>query len=407
MKPLLTYHGNIPILTDTSSTDNGLVSLSVTFAGGSSVETPQLNGVSHFIEHLVFRGSRKYSSLEISKETERLGGYMNAYTTKEQTTFYINGFADNFPKFMDILIDIVFFPKLAAEDFQHEKKVILTEIASLKDSPEEYLDEMAESYFFEGNPMAMPISGTEETVKGFGLSELRNYYKEKYTAANCIIAVSGGASADDVIKALDASGADLYTNNLVESVKPCTGKLFDQSFSLGVEQVYAQHMLPACTAECDERFELSILNMILGGLMSSRLFQEVREKKGLCYNIETDMSLYRTTGSLSVFFSCDRDNLNQVEEITRREIKKLAKGGITKSEFELAVNQLLYSFYSGLETSSGRMFSNLRQFFYHGKPVDTAEIIKRIKGVQLNNVNAIAEKYYSAEGSRCLILPSE
>lgn len=407
MKPLLTYHGNIPILTDISSADSGLVSLSVTFSGGSAVETPKLNGVSHFIEHLVFRGSRKYSSIEISKESERLGGYMNAYTTKEQTTFYINGFADNFPKFMDILLDIVFFPNLTDEDFKHEKKVILTEIASLKDSPEEYLDEEAEGYFFEGNPMSMPISGTEKTVKGFSEAELRRYYKEKYTAGNCIIAVSGGAAAGDVIRALDNSGADLHGAKPVQGVEPCAGKHFDKTLSLGVEQVYAQYMMPACSAVDDERFELSVLNMILGGLMSSRLFQEVREKKGLCYNIETDTSLYRASGVLSVFFSCDRENLAEVEEITRREIKKLAKSGISKSEFELAQNQLLYSFCSGLETSSGRMFSNLRQFFYQEKAVDTDEIIKRIKGMKLENVNAIAEKYYSAEESRCLILPSE
>lgn len=148
MKPILTYHGEIPILTDSSGFANGLVSLSVTFKNGSMSETPAANGVSHFIEHLVFRGSRKYTLEEISKESERLGGYMNAYTTKEQTTFYINGFSGNFDKFMDILLDIAFFPNLSEADFKHEQKVILTEIASLKDSPEEYLDEEAEGYFF-------------------------------------------------------------------------------------------------------------------------------------------------------------------------------------------------------------------------------------------------------------------
>jgi predicted Zn-dependent peptidase len=407
MKPILTYHGELPILTDSSIGSNGLVSLSVTFKNGSMSETPAVNGVSHFIEHLVFRGSRKYTQEEISKESERLGGYMNAYTTKEQTTFYINGFSGNFDKFMDILLDIAFFPKLSEADFKHEQKVILTEIASLKDSPEEYLDEEAEGYFFEGHPMAMPISGTEQSVKGFGVESLRTFYNEKYTAGNCIISVAGSATADDVVKALDNIGADVYSKATAPFDKECVSKRFDKTLSLGVEQVYAQYMLPACTASNDERFELSALNMILGGLMSSRLFQEVREKRGLCYNIETDMSLYAMCGALSVFFSCDRENLGAVEEITMNEIKRMAKHGITKAEFELAVNQMLYGFCSGLETSSGRMFSNLRQFFFHGKTVDSDNITKRIKSMTLSGVNSIAEKYYSAEESRCLILPSE
>lgn len=407
MKPILTYHGEIPILTDSSGFANGLVSLSVTFKNGSMSETPAANGVSHFIEHLVFRGSRKYTLEEISKESERLGGYMNAYTTKEQTTFYINGFSGNFDKFMDILLDIAFFPNLSEADFKHEQKVILTEIASLKDSPEEYLDEEAEGYFFEGHPMAMPISGTEKSVKGFGISELRKFYKEKYTAGNCIISIAGSATAEDVINALDKSGANICSKASAPLTAACRGRKFDKTLSLGVEQVYAEYMMPGCTAADDERFELSALNMILGGLMSSRLFQEVREKRGLCYNIETDMSLYSLCGALSVFFSCDRANLNAVEEITRKEIRKMAKHGITESEFELAVNQMLYGFCSGLETSSGRMFSNLRQFFYHGKTVDSDSITQRIKSMTLGGVNAIAEKYYSAEESRCLILPSE
>lgn len=407
MKPLLTYHGEIPILTDNSVGSDGLVSLSVTFKNGSVSENISNNGVSHFIEHLVFRGSRKYALEQISEESERLGGYMNAYTSKEQTTFYINGFADNFSKFMDILLDISFFPNLTISDFKHEQKVILTEIASIKDSPEEYLDEEAEALFFEGHTMALPISGDLKSVKGLSLEELHKFYRQKYVAGNCIISVAGNVTPEEVIREIDKSGIDIHAKALLEAHSACTGKFFDKTLSLALEQVYAQYMLPACRAEDDERFELSALNMILGGLMSSRLFQEVREKRGLCYNIEADMSLYALCGALSVFFSCDKENLDAVEDITKKEIKKIAKFGITQKEFELAINQMLYSFCSGLETSSGRMFSNLRQFFYHQQSIDTDTIRQRIKSMTLDEINLIAEKYYSVEESRCLILPSE
>jgi predicted Zn-dependent peptidase len=405
MKPALTYHGELPILTDRAAFDNGLVSVSVTFRNGSVSETEANNGVSHFIEHLVFRGTRKYTFEEISKETERLGGYLNAYTTKEQTTFYINGFADNLSRFMDILLDISFFPNLTEDDFLHEKKVILNEIASLKDSPEEYIDEAAEAMFFKNHPLALPISGTEASVRSIGIDELRRFYTEKYRAGSCIISVAGNADASDIIRSLDDCGVDVYAKGTEFSPEPSPYSVFNEKLNLNVEQAYVQYMFPCCTALDDERFELSAVNMILGGLMSSRLFQEVREKRGLCYNIETDMNLYKFGGANTVFFSCDRENLDAVEMITVKEIERIAKEGISEAELELAVNQMLYSFCSGMETTGSRMFANLRQVFYLGKQVDSAAIKERIKKVSRAGVNLAAEKYFSQEGARCLILP--
>ncbi|WP_022849800.1 M16 family metallopeptidase [Limisalsivibrio acetivorans] len=407
MKPELASFGKIPIITDKTVASGGLVSVCITFRNGSTSEPPSINGVSHFIEHMVFKGTPTHSAEEISRETEKLGGYLNAFTTKEQTSYYISGFSENFPEFLRILLDIVFNPLMRDEDFYHEQKVILTEIASLKDNPEEYLDEISESFLFNGHPLAMPISGTAKEVSALSPGTLRDFYRSYYTPANCIISAAGDVTSGDIISILEEKGIDPGTGEMNTLPAEAKYTAFMHSEKSSSEHLYAQYLYPAFPATDGRRYALGTLNMILGGLMSSRLFQEIREKRGLCYNIESDVGLYSTGGSISVFCGCEKESFDEVDELIRREIEKISRNGITVDELTLARNQMLYSFFSGTETAGSRMFANIRHIFHYNRLVSRDEIREGIESVTLDDVNSLSEQIFADGGSRCLLLPSE
>lgn len=396
---------NIPVIYENVTDVSGLFTMSVFFKRGSMHEPDSINGISHVIEHMAFRKTRDFTSEDISRLSEMYGGYLNAYTSKEVTCFYIKGFRESLKLFTKLLANICFYPKFTEKDLSQEKKIIVDEINSTLDNPEEFLGELAEEKIFEGCSLSNPVSGTVETVKSLTLKTLKDYYKENYTPENCIIAVCGDVELSEVsdyiaeyfpVSAVQMPEKDDYVMSYADF-------RHDRQFKTG--QAYVQLMYPAFPYKDDRRFALGGLSMVLGGLMSSRLFQQVREKRGLCYNIESETVLYKHGGYLNIMFSCAQENQDEVIKLTDDEIKKLIRGGITEDELTMIKNQLKFSYYANFESLESRVQMNFRHIFHYGQLLDGNLILGLVDALSVQSVNSIAEELLGKEYSLCRLLP--
>ncbi|ADD68123.1 peptidase M16 domain protein [Denitrovibrio acetiphilus DSM 12809] len=395
---------NIPVIYERVSDASGLFTMSVYFKRGSVQEPDALNGISHLIEHMVFRKTRDYTSEDISKLSEMYGGYLNAFTSKEVTCFYIKGFRENLELFIKLLANISFYPEFTQDDFDQEKRIIIDEINSTLDNPEEFLGEISEEKFFAGCSLQNPVSGTVESVNSITIETLQKYYNENYTPENCVIAVCGDVDPDDTIKLI----SDNFPQSGGEALKvenSIVYNTFSHDTQFKSEQVYAQMMYPAFQYSDDRRFALGGLGMILGGLMSSRLFQVVREKHGLCYNIECESVLYSNGGYLDISYSCAPENNDNVMKLTGREIDKLLTKGISEEELVMVKNQLKFSYYSNFESLDSRAQMNFRHIFHYGKLLDGNLILGLVDSLSIKSVNLIAEDLFNKEFSLCRLLP--
>lgn len=395
---------NIPVIYEKVADTSGLFTISVFFKRGSMQEPDELNGISHLIEHMVFRKTRDYSSEDISRLSEMYGGYLNAFTSKEVTSFYIKGFKENLALFVKLMANICFYPEFTEEDLEQEKRIIIDEINSTLDNPEEYLGEIAEEHFFKGCRLQNPVSGTKETVNDINLDTLKKYYTEHYTAANCVIAVCGDVDSDETMKLIaDNFPTAAEAEDIIWEPAVYNTFTYDKQFKSG--QVYAQLMYPAFKYSDDRRFALGGLSMILGGLMSSRLFQVVREKHGLCYNIECESVLYSTGGYMDIMYSSAAENSDKVIDLTQKEIDKLLKNGITDDELVMIKNQLKFSYFANFESLDSRVQMNYRHWFHYGQLLDGNFILGLVDSLSIKSVNLIAEDLFTKEYSLCRLLP--
>lgn len=396
---------NIPVIYEKVTDASGLFTMSVFFRRGSVHEPDEVNGISHVIEHMAFRKTRDYSSEDISRLSEMYGGYLNAFTSKEITSFYIKGFKENLELFIRLLANICFYPEFTKSDLLSEKKIIAEEINSTLDNPEEYLGELAEEKIFDGSPLQNPVSGTIESVNSLTLDSLNTYTELNFTPENCVIAVCGDVNEDDVAKYISdhfPSAKEHHSSNGIYNVK-YNRFSYDKEFKSG--QVHAQLMYPAFPYRDDRRFPLAGLGMVLGGLMSSRLFQQVREKRGLCYNIESESVLYGMGGYMSILFSCAPEKYKEVVDLCELEIKSLLTEGITEEELVMIKNQLKFSYYSNFESLDSRVQMNFRHLYHYGQLLDENYILGLVDSLSVKSVNSIAEDILSKEYSLCRLLP--
>jgi predicted Zn-dependent peptidase len=397
--------GNIPVIYENVTSLPGLFTISVFFDTGSSNETAANNGVSHFIEHMAFRGTRDYTNEEISRLSEMYGGYMNAYTSKETTAYYIKGFSGNLELFIKLMANICFFPVFSEEDFIQEKQIIIDEINSVMDNPDEFLGEAAEEQLFKGCSLEYPVSGTVASVEGLEFAELKRFYKDNYTPDNCIIAISGDVDRDAVSKYIEKyfpMSQDNYAGKLNHYTPVYIPKNHDFKFKAG--QSYVQLMYPAFEYGNTERYPLSGAIMLLGGLMSSRLFQEIREKRGLCYNIEAEAVHYKNAGYANIMYSCAEKSGDKVLELVFAEIKKLMDKGITDDELTMIKNQLIFSYVSNFETLESRVQMNFRHIYHYGRLLERDEIMGRIEALDKTVVQRAAADIFGRDYSLCRLV---
>ncbi len=370
------------------------VSISVWVAAGSVYESDAENGISHFIEHMLFKGTNKRSAGDIAEQGDIIGGNLNAFTSKEYTCFYTKVLDDNLEFALELLSDIICNSKLDNDDIEREKGVVLEEIAMNNDSPEDLAQELLCQNFFLGNSLAAPILGNEDTVKSFNRHMLVDYMQRMYRPSNMVISVAGSVDAQSFIPLVEKyfSMSEPVAGN-INSVEPSYA-VKDDGLKLvlkqkDIEQAHISLGFKGFPILEDGYFPMVVLNNAVGGSMSSRLFQSIRENNGLAYSVYSSPASFAKTGYFALYAGTAQSRLLAVTELMLSEYKKIAQNGITSVELERARKQLKSSYLLGLENTSSRASSNGRNTLM-GIPLYSGdEIIEKLYSVSLNSINEI------------------
>ena len=364
---------------------------------GSRDESDTEEGISHVLEHMIFKGTLTRNYFEISEEIDYLGANVNAHTTKEETVFYINALTRFLGKSVDILFDIVTNSTIDEKELEKEKDVIVEEIKMYKDSPDDLVFEMNYADSINGQ-YSKPIIGTQESVKGFTADEIRKYYKERYTKDNILIVVSGNFDKNEIIQKIDQ-----YFSKLVDKKTDRRDKI-DFSFNAGKKIVTKDiNQVNICISHENEDYNsknkiyTDILANIIGGSMSSRLFQEIREKNGLAYSVYTYNQYYLSGGLTSTYIGTNLENYEKAIEITLSEFKKLRENGVTEDELQKAKNKYMSRIAFAMENPRSRMGILGNYYIRKNEILDSEKMKNEVNAVKLEDVNNFAKTKYLTE----------
>jgi predicted Zn-dependent peptidase len=365
------------------------VSIGIWVANGSRHERRESNGVAHFIEHLLFKGTERRTALDIAREIDSVGGILNAFTSREFVCYYAKVLDAFLPKAVDLLADIFLNSVFDPEEIEKERKVILQEIGMLEDTPDDYIHDLFSQNLWQGHPLGMPIIGTEASVAGLSRDFIIDYRNQKYRAEEIIITAAGKVDHQELLRLFsdmcDRVPAGVGAN---EGRRPsCRKKVAMVEKEL--EQVHLCLGIKALPQDHEDRYAAHILNTLLGGSMSSRLFQEVREKLGLVYSIYSYMAAHSDAGSLAVYAGTSRERLAEVIEITLREFRRLKTDPVSPIELDSAKEQLKGNILLSLESSDNRMSKLAKNEIYFGCYQPLQEIMAgfdRVTGKSLQDL---------------------
>lgn len=369
------------------------VSMGVWVDAGSICEQGQELGSSHFIEHMLFKGTEKRSAQDIAAEMDAIGGNLNAFTAKECTCYYAKVLGEHLDKAADVLSDIVRHSRFDEEDIEREKGVVLEEILMTEDSPEDVAHENLCELLYENQPLATPILGTEETVRSFSRDSLLSYMGRHYMPNNTVISCAGSFERDKLMDTLNACFCGGGTGERAGrggSVLP-GGKRF-RAVKKDIEQVHLCIGFPGFALEEAGHYPLFVLNNALGGSMSSRLFQSIREERGLAYSVYSYPSSYKDTGYFALYAGTGENTADEVTALILKELEDIRKNGITKEEFLRSKDQLKGSYMLGQESTSARSNAIGKMELLLGKVSTEEEVIRRIEEITLDDVMAIIPK---------------
>ena len=364
---------------------------------GSRDESDTEEGISHVLEHMIFKGTPARNYFEISEEIDYLGANVNAHTTKEETVFYINALTQFLGKSVDILFDIVTNSTIDEKELEKEKDVIVEEIKMYKDSPDDLVFETNYADCINGQ-YGKPIIGTEESVKGFTAEEIRKYYRERYTKDNILIVVSGNFDKDEIIQKINE-----YFGKLADTKVDRREKI-DFSFNAGKKTVSKDiNQVNICISHKSEDYNsekkvyTDILSNIIGGSMSSRLFQEIREKNGLAYSVYTYNQYYLSGGLTSTYIGTNLESYEKAIEITLLEFKKLRENGVTEDELQKSKNKYISRISFAMENPRSRMGILGNYYIRKNEILDAEKIKNEVNSVKLEDMNNFAKTGYLTE----------
>jgi predicted Zn-dependent peptidase len=370
------------------------VSIGIWVANGSRHERRESNGVAHFIEHLLFKGTKRRSALEIAREIDSVGGILNAFTGREFVCYYAKVLDAFLPKAVDLLSDIFLNSVFDPEEIEKERKVILQEINMLEDTPDDYIHDLFSQQLWHGHPLGMPIIGNEESVRGLSRDFIIGYRNQKYCAEDIIVTAAGKVDHQELLRSLSDMCAQIQTGSRTKTARRPTYKKKVAVFEKDLEQVHLCLGLKALPQNHEERYAAHIMNTILGGSMSSRLFQEVREKAGLAYAIYSYMANHSDTGSLAVYAGTSQESLAEVIELTLREFKRLKSETVSAIELDSAKEQLKGNILLSLESSDNRMTKLAKNEIYFGRYQPFQEIIEGFEWVTTKSLQGLCERLF-------------
>lgn len=383
------------------------VSFGIWIEAGSLHESPGQEGTAHLWEHLAYKGTARRSALDIAKSLDLLGGYSNAYTSREHTCFHARVVDTHLEDALDILSDIALSPRPSLDDLAREKDVVLQEIAMVEDDPEDCLMEAFWREMWPGSPIGHSILGMPGTVRSFGLSDLETWRSANYRPGRMLVSAAGSLDHDRVRDMVARRFGALEP--AVAGARPSPGRYAPPAFlkERDTEQSHVTLSFPGMGASDERRFSMGILNAILGGNMSSRLFQEVRERRGLAYTVYSFANSLTRQGVVQVYAAVDPERTGELLSCLREEIGKLAGGGVTAEELEHARDHLLSVLYLTLESSEDRMSRLARNQLILGRFVPPEETAARFEAVTLDEVRALAAEILDPAGAGLAVMGPE
>jgi predicted Zn-dependent peptidase len=366
---------------------------------GSRHEPGPLNGISHFIEHALFKGTNRRSAREIAIESDRLGGHLDAYTTHEMTGFAIKVVDSELAKAFDLLSDLVANPRFADADLAREQRVIIEEMKMIEDTPDELLNELFNSAYFPEHPLGRPIEGTQQTVSSFDHAATSRFHAQNYAPRNLVVAAAGNVAHAELVElAAQAFGdADLTpdTPQTLTSPAPAAPILIERKKEL--EQAHLIIAAPWPSAKSDDRYAASMLGTVMGGSTSSRLWQSIREERGLAYSIGAGGNTYSDVGIFNIYAGASPAQIDQILDLSLAEMRRAVHEPIADEELSLAKQQAVSSILLSLESSGARVGALARQEIIHGRWLSPDEIIGRIEAVTRDDAQRVAHSCFKTE----------
>jgi predicted Zn-dependent peptidase len=383
------------------------VSMGVWINSGSRDESLALNGISHFVEHMVFKGTTSRSAQQFAREVDSIGGNLDAFTGKESICFNIKVLDENVVPALDLLTDLVLHPTFTPDDIARERGVILEEIKMDEDNPDYLVHETFTQNFWKGHPLGRPILGTVKTVSSFTQQVVFDYYAGRFTPRNIVFSAAGHLDHDTFVAQVADHFSGLAASSdspIVPAPSPATFPHITLKRKKSLEQVQLCLGVPAPPVDSPQRYAVYLLNTMLGGGMSSRLFQTIREDRGLAYSIYSETNPFRDTGCLAIYAGTSAEKTTEVLRLTVEELCRMKEAPVADAELKRAKDQLKSNIVLGLESSSSRMSNLARQEMYFGRFFSVDEIIAEVEAIGSADVQALARQLFRPEAIALTIL---
>jgi len=390
--------------------DNGLVILTDRMAGlrsatigffyriGARNEPRELSGISHFIEHTVFKGTARRSALEIAVEQDRLGGNLDAFTSHEETGFAIKVIDDQLDAAFDLLADMLVNPAFDEKELKSEQRVIIEEMKMTDDSPEEFLGELFSKQLFPDDALGRPIAGSAKSVKGFNRQRTQSYHQENFNPANLVIVAAGNVEHERIVNLANRLSFTLSRPTISKNGgAPHIAAPIAIHQKPDLEQAHLIIAVPFVSARDKRRYAADLLLNVIGGGVSSRLWQKIREDRGLAYSVGAATSMYRDCGVFSIFAGTSPNQTGEVVDIAIAELGDIVRDGITNDELELAKNQARASILMSLEDSAARAAVLAQSEMIYGRPIPVEETLENLEAVTVEETQDLAREFIHTE----------
>ncbi len=373
------------------------ISVGIMVQNGSRNESEEVNGISHFIEHMFFKGTDRRTSKQVMEDIENVGGQINAFTSKEATCYYVKALNTHLSLALDILSDIILNAKFDPEEIEKEKGVVVEEINMSEDSPEDVLDDVHSKACFGNESLGYPILGTIPLVKSFTREKILNFINEKYTPYNSVISVCGKFDDKELEDLINKYFGGWESKNQYKPEYKKTKIQVDSSHAKKeIEQLHISLGLQGLSYGDDHTYSLVLLNNIFGNGASSILFQKVREELGLCYSIASYLQPFQEVGTLNIYAGLNRNYGEKALEVIDKEISLFSKNGITENQLQINKEKIKANYILGLESTSSRMFSNAKTYLFRNIIKTQEDVIKKIDDINKEDIQYVLEKCFKS-----------